>query len=134
GAGSGFLWRADTFSTYVEGDNGVYMGFETVGLSRTIPALLGWIVEPIARRLARASAAETLLRQREAILTPGPASPIPSFDIPEFGCTGSNVSCSESRQRGRIGRRIRVLCGGGWCELTPQCILARAIRRSILST
>src|SRR5262249_44794617 len=92
GAGRGFLWRADTFSTYVEGDNGVYMGFETVGLSRTIPALLGWGVAPLARHLARASAVETLLHLREAILTPGPASPTPSFDIPAFGCAGSNVS------------------------------------------
>lgn len=86
GTGSGFLWRADTFATYLARDGGVYAEFETIGLSRTIPRLLGWIVEPIARRLGRGSAAESLTHLRDVITgvrrptaAAGSTGPIPTF-------------------------------------------------------
>jgi hypothetical protein len=66
GKGSGYLWRANTYATYLERDGGVYIDLQTVGLSRGFPPLLGWIVEPIARRLGRGSAAESLKQLRQA--------------------------------------------------------------------
>lgn len=55
GQGSGYLWRAATFNLFVEREGGVLLEMETIGLSRDFPPLLGWIVEPIARRFGRQS-------------------------------------------------------------------------------
>ena len=55
GRDSGYLWRASTFSCFVEERGGVYVETETLGLSREFPPLLGWLIEPIARRLGRKS-------------------------------------------------------------------------------
>ena len=60
GRDSGYLWRAQTFTRFLERDGGVYVETETLGLSRTFPPLLGWIIEPIARRLGRKSAEASL--------------------------------------------------------------------------
>ena len=70
GAGRGYLWRANTFSTYLQRDGGVYVEHQTVGLSRGFPPLLGWIIEPIARRLGRGSAVDTLEALRQSIKSP----------------------------------------------------------------
>jgi hypothetical protein len=93
GTGSGYLWRANTFSAYLERDGGVYVQFETIGLSREFPALLGWIVEPIARRIGRGSASESLERLRTAVLSSGkPARPDTQHTdvVPGFWCTADS--------------------------------------------
>lgn len=55
GQGSGYLWRAAMLSRLTKRENGVLVELETIGLSRTFPRMLGWIIEPIARRLGRKS-------------------------------------------------------------------------------
>jgi hypothetical protein len=65
GRDSGFLWRGATFTVLVEQAGGVYLEMETVALSRAFPPMLGWIIEPIARRVGRRSV-ETSLREFEA--------------------------------------------------------------------
>jgi hypothetical protein len=74
GTGNGYLWRADTMSRYLERDGGVYMEIDTIGLSRGFPTLLGWIIEPIARRLGRGSANDSLRQLRDALITPRTAA------------------------------------------------------------
>lgn len=64
GTGSGYVWRADAMSKYMQRDGGVYVELDAIGLSRGYPALLGWIIEPVARRLGRESAAGSLNRLR----------------------------------------------------------------------
>lgn len=66
--GRGYLWRANTFSRLAERDGGVLVELENIGLSRTFPPLLGWIIEPIARRVGRSSVEDSLLEFREAVL------------------------------------------------------------------
>lgn len=68
GRDSGYLWRATTFTRFVEREAGVYVQVETIGLSRRFPPLLGWLIEPIARRLGRASVERTLTEFRAAVL------------------------------------------------------------------
>ena len=68
GRDSGYLWRVNTFSTYLEADGGVFVELETIGLSRRFPRMVGWLIEPIARRLGRGSAADTLRQLRSAAL------------------------------------------------------------------
>jgi hypothetical protein len=92
GGGSGYLWRANTFSTYLEQDDGVYVELETVGLSRDFPPLLGWIIEPIARRLGRGSVSESLRQLRQAVADAGgdqPAEgPLATVQLPTVWCGG----------------------------------------------
>ena len=60
GRDSGYLWRANTFTYFSEQDDGVYVEMETLGLSRRFPPMLGWIIEPIARRMGRKSVENSL--------------------------------------------------------------------------
>ncbi len=75
GRDSGYLWRAGTFTLFVEGDDGVYMEMETVGLSRRFPPLLGWLIEPIARRVGRRSVERSVQEFRRAVLRRHPSEP-----------------------------------------------------------
>lgn len=60
GDDSGYLWRANTFTRFAEIDGGLFVEMESLGLSRRFPFMLGWIIEPIARRLGRASVEHSL--------------------------------------------------------------------------
>jgi len=55
GRDRGYLWRADVFTAFTQMPDGLYVETETLGLSRGFPPMLGWIIEPIARRLGRKS-------------------------------------------------------------------------------
>jgi hypothetical protein len=60
GRNSGYLWRINTFTRFVERAGGVDVELETIGLSRRFPRMLGWLIEPIARRLGQRSVERTL--------------------------------------------------------------------------
>ena len=63
--GMGLIWRFHSITGFEERDGGVYIEVEAIALSRDIPAALRWVVEPIVRRVSRASLA-TSLQQTEA--------------------------------------------------------------------
>jgi hypothetical protein len=67
GRDSGYLWRAITLGRLIEHDTGVMVEMETLGLSRSFPPLLGWIIEPIARRIGRKSVELSLQEFRTAV-------------------------------------------------------------------
>lgn len=56
----GFLWRLNTYWTYEERDGGLYMQIETVSLSRSVPAGLGWAIKPFVESVPRESLEFTL--------------------------------------------------------------------------
>jgi len=66
GEGSGYIWRLCTMSRYEERDGGVYIETEAIALSRPIPMALHWVVDPIVRRVSRASLSTSLEQTREA--------------------------------------------------------------------
>jgi hypothetical protein len=68
GRDSGYLWRAGAFTRFVEEDGGVYMQMETIALSRPFPPLMGWMIEPIARRIGRKSVEQSVQEFRQAVL------------------------------------------------------------------
>ncbi len=68
GRDSGYLWRAGAFTRFVEEDGGVYMEMETIGLSRPFPPMMGWMIEPIARRIGRRSVEQSVGEFRQAVL------------------------------------------------------------------
>jgi hypothetical protein len=67
GHDSGFLWRAATFNSLLAIDEGVVAETETLGLSRSFPPMLGWFIEPIAKRLGRESVRKSLQEFSEAV-------------------------------------------------------------------
>ena len=60
GRDNGYLWRASTFTHFRQKGDGVYVEMETLGLSRRFPPMLGWIIEPIARKVGRRSVQNSL--------------------------------------------------------------------------
>jgi len=47
--------------------DGVWMTMETVGLSRPFPPMIGWILQPIARRVGRGSVGESMKEFAQAV-------------------------------------------------------------------
>jgi hypothetical protein len=85
GRGSGYLWRANTFTRFVQRAGGVAVELETIGLSRRFPPMLGWLIEPIARRLGRRSVERTLQEFDVAIREGGAAAAPTSDSASAFG-------------------------------------------------
>jgi hypothetical protein len=56
----GFLWRLNTYWTWEERDGGLYIQIESVSLSRSIPAGLGWALRPFVESVPRESLEFTL--------------------------------------------------------------------------
>jgi hypothetical protein len=68
GTGHGFLWRLSSFTRFEQRDGGVYIELESIALTRNVPFLLGWIVQPIITRVARESMAAALNSTRVAVV------------------------------------------------------------------
>jgi hypothetical protein len=49
----GYLWRLDLYTRYMEADDGVYVQIEFLGLSRSVPAIFAWIVNPYVHSVPR---------------------------------------------------------------------------------
>jgi hypothetical protein len=66
-AGYGFLWRLDSYWRFQERDGGVYVECRAISLTRDVPKGLGWIIDPIVRKLPRESLIHTLKATRDAL-------------------------------------------------------------------
>lgn len=56
----GFLWRLNTYWSYVQRDGGLFIQIESVSLTRSIPAALGWAIGPFVESVPRDSLEFTL--------------------------------------------------------------------------
>jgi hypothetical protein len=65
--GHGFLWRLYSYWRFEEKNGGVFLECRAISLSRDIPFGLGWIIEPIIRRLPKESLINTLAATRKAL-------------------------------------------------------------------
>ena len=78
----GFLWRLNSYWRYQQVDGGVIVECESVSLSRSVPAMLRWMIGPIVNRTARETLEATLtsmagvLRDRAPLELPAPAAPV----------------------------------------------------------
>lgn len=68
GEGPGYIWRLFSFTRFEESDGGVYIELEALGLSRDVPTLVRWLVDPIVEHLPRNSISATLEQTRNAVL------------------------------------------------------------------
>ena len=64
----GYLWRLNSYWRVEEKDGGVYVQNESVALTRTIPVLLAWLINPLVKSIPRGVISNLLLRTREAVL------------------------------------------------------------------
>ena len=67
--GYGFLWRLYSYWRFQERDGGVYVECRAISLTRDIPIGLGWVIEPIIRKLPKESLINTLKATRDALTT-----------------------------------------------------------------
>jgi hypothetical protein len=65
----GFLWHMNSYWSYVQAPEGVYIRCETVSLSRDVPFGMGWLIGPLVNRMPRDSLRSTLEATRTAVLS-----------------------------------------------------------------
>jgi hypothetical protein len=51
GHGPGYIWRTFILTRLEQRDDGVYVEMEMIGMSRSIPFVFRWLVQPLAERL-----------------------------------------------------------------------------------
>ena len=71
GQGHGYLWRLSNYWRLEEEDGGVYMQVESIALSRDVPAIFAWFVNPLIRRVSRQTLANLLSATRRGMLNSG---------------------------------------------------------------
>jgi hypothetical protein len=65
--GPGYVWRTFTISRLEQRNDGVYVETEMIGMSRSIPVELRWLVSPLAERLPRSILLATLQDTWDAV-------------------------------------------------------------------
>jgi hypothetical protein len=63
----GYLWRQNTYWSYEEKDGGLYIQLESISLSRSFPAALGWAVGSFTKSIPRETLDFTLGAMTKAL-------------------------------------------------------------------
>lgn len=63
----GYVWRLDSYWRIEQKDGGVYIQVESVALSRSVPAMWAWLVNPLLRSIPRTALANALNATRKAM-------------------------------------------------------------------
>lgn len=53
GDGHGYMWRMNSYWRIEEKDGGVYVQNESISLTRTVPVLLAWLINPLTKSIPR---------------------------------------------------------------------------------
>src|SRR5262249_21773841 len=64
----GYLWRLDNYWHIEEKDGGAYVQVESIGLSRTIPTIFAWLINPLVRNIPRSVLSRLLTATRQAVV------------------------------------------------------------------
>jgi len=67
GKDRGFLWRLYSYWRFQEKDDGVYIQLESMALSRSVPVLLAWAVNPLLKSIPREYLSRLLTSTRVAL-------------------------------------------------------------------
>ncbi len=67
GKDRGFLWRLYSYWRFQEKDGGVYVQLESIALSRSVPVLLAWVVNPLLKSIPREYLSRLLISTRAAL-------------------------------------------------------------------
>ena len=135
GEDGGFLWRMETWWRMEERDGGVYVQSEVVSLTRDIPVVLKWLIEPFVTSVPKETLSATLLATRKAVQSRMAAErtkraahwgaalcPVPR------GGTGRN--CLSWTKAGNSGKRSGPCSRRPWAECQRQrdCCCCRTSR------
>jgi hypothetical protein len=63
----GYLWRLYSSWRFEEKDGGVYVQLESIGLSRGVPVIFAWLVNPLLRSIPRGTLSSLLVATRAAL-------------------------------------------------------------------
>ena len=63
----GYMWRLNLYTRYLEKDGGVYIQVEFLALSRSVPSIFAWLVNPYIRSIPREYLAHYLMTTRKAL-------------------------------------------------------------------
>lgn len=72
--GHGYAWRIYDYWRFIEKDDGVYVQFESIVLTRTVPAIFGWLINPLVRNIPRGILTNLLGATRAAVTNARPRS------------------------------------------------------------
>jgi hypothetical protein len=75
----GYLWRLNLYARYLEKDNAVYIQIEFVALSRAVPEIVAWLVNPCLRSIPRAYLTNYLHATQKALSPENTHSDMSSF-------------------------------------------------------
>ena len=70
GSDGGYLWRLNSYWRFLERDGGTYVQCESISLTRSIPAGLGWLIGPFVTSIPRESLTFMLETTRSALGDP----------------------------------------------------------------
>jgi hypothetical protein len=63
----GYMWRMNLYTRYLEKDNGVYIQVEFLALSRRVPEVFAWLVNPYLRSIPRDYLMHYLMSTRKGL-------------------------------------------------------------------
>ena len=66
----GYMWRLNFYTRYLESDNGVYIQIEFLSLSRGVPTIFAWLVNPYLRSVPRDYLTHYIVTTQKALQLP----------------------------------------------------------------
>ena len=63
----GYMWRLNSYWRLEEKDGGVYVQNESITLSRTVPVMLAWLIDPLIKSIPREVMSRTLSNTQKAV-------------------------------------------------------------------
>ena len=70
----GYMWRLYSYWRIEQKDGGVYVQNESITLTRTVPVLLAWLINPLVKSIPRDVLMHTLTQTRDAVMKTGTLS------------------------------------------------------------
>lgn len=81
--GHGYMWRLNSYWRFEQKDGGVYVQVESIALSRSVPAIIAWLVNPLLRSIPRGTLSTLLGETRTAVMKAAKEkSPLQQTDCP----------------------------------------------------
>jgi hypothetical protein len=64
----GYMWRLDSYWRIEQKDGGVYIQNESITLTRTVPPMLAWLINPLTKSIPRGVLLDMLTDTQKAVL------------------------------------------------------------------
>jgi hypothetical protein len=86
GMDHGYMWRLNIYWSIEEKRGGVYLEIEVIALSRKVPLILAWLINPVVEKIPRSTISHLLNNTRKAVIernlaTVGPVASFPSLGL-----------------------------------------------------